>query len=92
MLEPAPRKTGAGLLHSPAAAAGCCAGHKCCPCTGMPLGNYICVRSNEDVRTRVCDWAALRSINLEALVTLRHSMQAVRMPPQKTRRRRRHSP
>ena len=59
-----------------------CAGHKCCPCTGMPLGSYICVRSFQELRERICDWAALRGISLDALFTLRNDMQSGGAPPQ----------
>lgn len=57
----------------------------------MPLGCYICVRSNQELHERISDWAALRGISLDALFTLRNDMQSGGAPPQIPRRHHRRS-
>ena len=57
----------------------------------MPLGSYICVRSNQELHERICDCAALRGISLEALFTLRNDMLSGGAPPQIPWRRHRRS-
>ncbi len=55
--------------------AGClaAAGNSFCPRTHTPLNDWICVRSNDDLRARITAWAEQSGIDLDALITAHYA-------------------
>ena len=55
--------------------AGClgAAGNSFCPRTHTPLNDWICVRSNDDLRARITAWAEQCGIDLDALITAHYA-------------------
>ncbi|KAK9836944.1 hypothetical protein WJX81_001671 [Elliptochloris bilobata] len=52
------------------------AGNAFCPRTHTPLNDWICVRSNDDLRARITEWAEECGIDLDALITAHYAKAA----------------
>ena len=51
-------------------------GNSFCPRTHTPLDNWICVRSNDDLRARITAWAEQCGIDLDALISAHYAKAA----------------
>ena len=47
-----------------------------CPRTHTPLDNWICVRSNDDLRARITAWAEQCGFALDALISAHYAKAA----------------
>ena len=51
-------------------------GNSFCPRTHTPLNDWICVRSNDDLRARITAWAEQCGIDLDALISAQYAKAA----------------